>query len=161
MFNFPTRIPRISRISTPSEFFPVRHSEYRCLQRKSSVRSVRSVWEIKERKRAGWASIRSGRWFDNVEWWTHSWCALGLLRTASCRCAFSCFRCQEARTTNLHLCLQWFRYRPGRCFRHPWFRYHPGWCLRHQWFPCRYPGWYPSRHPGWSHPLTEQWPSSA
>ena len=30
--------------------------------------SVRSVGEPR-RKRAGWASIRSGRWFDNVEWW--------------------------------------------------------------------------------------------
>ena len=110
------------------------------------------------RKRAGWASIRSGRWFDNVEWWTHSWCALGLLRTASCRCAFSCFRCQEARlTTSLHSRLLWFRYRPGRCCHHLWFRYRPGWCCLHQWYPSRYPGWYP----WWCHPLTEQRPSSA
>ena len=46
MFNFLTRIPRISRISTPSDFFPVRHSENRCLQRKRSVRSVRFVWDL-------------------------------------------------------------------------------------------------------------------
>ena len=36
---------RISRISTPSEFFPVRHSEYRCLQRKK----IREICEIRVR----------------------------------------------------------------------------------------------------------------
>ena len=36
-FCFPTRISRISRIFTPSEFFPVSLSEYRCLQRRESV----------------------------------------------------------------------------------------------------------------------------
>ena len=44
-FCFPTRISRISRISTPSEFFPVRHSEYRCLQRKK----IREICEIRVR----------------------------------------------------------------------------------------------------------------
>ena len=41
-FCFPTRI---SRIFTPSEFFPVRHSEYRCLQRKK----IREICEIRVR----------------------------------------------------------------------------------------------------------------
>ena len=44
-FCFPTRISRISRIFTPSEFFPVRHSEYRCLQRKK----IREICEIRVR----------------------------------------------------------------------------------------------------------------
>ena len=45
-FCFPTRISRISLIFTSSEFFPVRHSENRCLQRRRSVGSVRSVWDF-------------------------------------------------------------------------------------------------------------------
>ena len=41
-FCFPTRISRISRIFTPSEFFPVRHSENSCLQRKK-IREIREI----------------------------------------------------------------------------------------------------------------------
>ena len=44
-FCFPTRISRISRIFTPSEFFPVRLSENRCLQRKK----IRGICEIRVR----------------------------------------------------------------------------------------------------------------
>ena len=47
MFNFPTRISRISRIFDSFGVFPVRLSENRCLQRKNrSVRSVRSVCDL-------------------------------------------------------------------------------------------------------------------
>lgn len=148
MFNFLTRIPRISRISTPSDFFPVRHSENRCLQRKRSVRSVRSVWE--DKKEAGRMSKYPFRamiwqcWMVSDELIPDG--ALGLLRTASCRCAFSCFRCEAGRATlsRRFLLLQWFRYRPGRC-------------CHHQGYPSRDPEWYP----GWCHLLTEQRPSSA
>lgn len=32
-------------------------------------------------------------------------------------------------TKSLHFRLQWFRYRPGRCFHLLWFRYRPDWCF--------------------------------
>ena len=155
MFNFPTRIPRISRISTPSEFFPVRHSENRCLQRKSSVRSVRSVWEIKERKRAGWASIRSGRWFDNVEWWVMNSFLMGPSDYSGLHPADALSLVSDASRATLSrrlLLLQWFRYRPGRCC------HHQGYPFR---YPSQDPGWYLGWYPGWCHHLTEQRPSSA
>ena len=154
MFNFPTRIPRISRISTPSEFFHWETKWESPLLATKKIREIREICVGDKREGSGQDEQVSVQGDDltmlNGEWWTHSWCALGLLRTASCRCAFSCFRCEEGRATlsRRHLLLQWFRYHPGRCSRHQGYPFR---------YPSRYSGWYP----GWCHHLTEQRPSSA
>ena len=150
MFNFPTDYTDFHRLLTPSEFLQWDLMSIRPLLATKNYlcKSVRSVGD--KREEAGRMSKYPFRamiwqcWMVSDELIPDG--ALGLLRTASCRCAFSCFRCEAGRATLSRrlLLLQWFRYRPGRCFRH-------------QWFPCRYPGWYP----GWCHHLTEQRPSSA
>ena len=149
MFNFPTDLTDFHRLLTPSEFLQWDLMSIRPLLATKNYlcKSVRSVGDQEGSGQDEQVSVQGDDLtMLNGEWWIHSWCALGLLRTASCRCAFSCFRCEAGRATLSRrlLLLQWFRYRPGRCFRH-------------QWYPFRYPGWYP----GWCHHLTEQRPSSA
>lgn len=129
----------------------------RCLQRRK-IREIREIRVGDKREEAGRMSKYPFRamiwqcWMVSDELIPDG--ALGLLRTASCRCAFSCFRCEAGRATLSRrlLLLQWFRYRPGRCCHHQEYPFR---------YPSRYPGWYPGWHPGWCHHLTEQRPSSA
>lgn len=150
MFNFPTDYTDYHRLLTPSEFLQWDLMSIRPLLATKNYLCK----SVRDQEGSGQDEQVSVQGDDltmlNGEWWTHSWCALGLLRTASCRCAFSCFRCEEDRATLSRrlLLLQWFRYRPGRCC------HHQGYPFR---YPSRYPGWYP----GWCHHLTEQRPSSA
>ena len=150
MFNFPTDYTDFHRLLTPSEFLQWDLMSIRPLLATKNYlcKSVRSVGD--KREEAGRMSKYPFRamiwqcWMVSDELIPDG--ALGLLRTASCRCAFSCFRCEAGRATlsRRFLLLQWFRYRPGRC-------------CHHQGYPSRDPEWYP----GWCHHLTEQRPSSA
>ncbi len=154
MFNFPTDYTDFHRLLTPSEFLQWDLMSIRPLLATKNYlcKSVRSVGD--KREEAGRMSKYPFRamiwqcWMVSDELIPDG--ALGLLRTASCRCAFSCFRCEAGRATlsRRFLLLQWFRYRPGRC-------------CHHQGYPFRDPSRDPEWYPGWCHHLTEQRPSSA
>ena len=153
MFNFPTDLTDFHRLLTPSEFLQWDLMSIKLLLATKNYlcKSVRSVGDQEGSGQDEQVSVQGDDLtILNGEWWTHSWWALGLLRTASCRCAFSCFRCEAGRATLSRrlLLLQWFRYRPGRCCHHQEYPFR---------YPSRYPGWYP----GWCHHLTGQRPSSA